>query len=459
MKKIITIFCLFIASLLQAQSSLPWLKVSTNQRFFQTQNGKPFFWLGDTGWLLFVKCSREEVLQYLDARQQQGFNVVQAMVLHTLAAKNVYGDDALDNKDVSKPLTTPGSNFNNEAEYDFWDHVDFVIKEAAKRGIYMALVPVWGSNVKEGGVSVKQASVYGKFLASRYKNQSNIIWLNGGDINGEDGMDVWQTLGKTIKKYDAKHLMTYHPRGRYTSSDWFHNERWLDFNMFQSGHKRYEQDTAQKEKHRFGEDNWRFVNIDYNLKPVKPTLDGEPSYENIPHGLHDSLEKRWQPQDIRRYAYWSVFAGAAGFTYGENAVMQFNKMGDADANFGVFNNWKETLDAPGALQMKHLKNLMLSYSYFDRKPAQQILQDNVETKYNYLLATKGSNYAMVYTYTGRDFTVNLSRLGFPTSKAKWYSPATGEYTSIVLSKNEGAVRFNPPGEQANGNDWVLILEK
>lgn len=459
MKKIITIFCLFIASLLQAQSSLPWLKVSTNQRFFQTQKGKPFFWLGDTGWLLFVKCSREEVLQYLDARQQQGFNVVQAMVLHTLAAKNVYGDDALDNKDVSKPLTTPGSNFNNEAEYDFWDHVDFVIKEAAKRGIYMALVPMWGSNVKEGGVSVKQASVYGKFLASRYKNQSNIIWLNGGDINGEDGMDVWQTLGKTIKKYDAKHLMTYHPRGRYTSSDWFHNERWLDFNMFQSGHKRYEQDTAQKEKHRFGEDNWRFVNIDYNLKPVKPTLDGEPSYENIPHGLHDSLEKRWQPQDIRRYAYWSVFAGAAGFTYGENAVMQFNKMGDADANFGVFNNWKETLDAPGALQMKHLKNLMLSYSYFDRKPAQQILQDNVETKYNYLLATKGNHYAMVYTYTGRDFTVNLSRLGFPTSKAKWYSPATGEYTSTDLSKNEGAVRFNPPGEQANGNDWVLILEK
>ena len=55
---------------------------------------------------------------------------------------------------------------------------------------------------------------------------------------------------------------------------------------------------------------------DYALKPTKPTLDGEPSYEHIPEGLHDSLNRRWNAADIRRYAYWSVFAGAAGFTYG-----------------------------------------------------------------------------------------------------------------------------------------------
>ena len=30
----------------------------------------------------------------------------------------------------------------------------------------MALVPVWGSNVKDGKVSIKQAEAYAKFLAS-----------------------------------------------------------------------------------------------------------------------------------------------------------------------------------------------------------------------------------------------------------------------------------------------------
>ena len=50
---------------------------------------KTFFWLGDTGWLLFVKCLREETLSYLETRRRQGFNVIQAMRLHDLMkAKN-----------------------------------------------------------------------------------------------------------------------------------------------------------------------------------------------------------------------------------------------------------------------------------------------------------------------------------------------------------------------------------
>jgi hypothetical protein len=231
------------------------------------------------------------------------------MVLHDVNNKNAYGDYALKNRDVSMPNVTPGNDFDNTAAYDYWDHVQFIIDEANKRAMYMALVTVWGSNVKNGKVNMTNAEAYAKFLAERFKNKSNIIWVDGGDIPGNEGMEVWKKIATTIKKYDDKHLMTFHPRGRYSSSDWFHNESWLDFNMFQSGHKNYTQDTSSKEKNHYGEDNWKFVNVDYNKQPVKPTLDGEPSYENIPHGLHDSLEKRWTAADIRRYAYWSVFAG------------------------------------------------------------------------------------------------------------------------------------------------------
>ena len=42
------------------------LEVSSNGRFFQQNNGNPFFWLGETGWLLLVKCSRAETIKYLD---------------------------------------------------------------------------------------------------------------------------------------------------------------------------------------------------------------------------------------------------------------------------------------------------------------------------------------------------------------------------------------------------------
>lgn len=457
MKKILLI--ILLGSLLNAEAQLPWLKVSASKRYFVTGNNQPFFWLGDTGWLLFIKCNREETVQYLQTRKEQGFNVVQVMVLHQLQAKNVYGDSALINQNVASPVVTKGNSFSDTLAYDYWDHVDFVIDEAAKRGTYMALVPVWGSNVKDGKVSVKQAEAYAKFLATRYKNKSNIIWLNGGDIKGSDGLDIWKGIGTTLKKYDPKHLMTFHPRGRFSSSEWFHKESWLDFNMFQSGHRTYAQDTSSNEKNHFGEDNWRYVNTDYELKPVKPTLDGEPSYENIPYGLHDSTLPRWNDADLRRYAYWSVFAGGAGFTYGENAVMQFHTAGDKDANFGVNKNWKETIHAAGAEQMKHLKKLMLSKSYFDRTPAQEIIADNKQDKYKYILATKGKNYAMIYTYTGNKFKVDLSRLKFTVSKLSWFNPLDGTIVNSRSSSKKGIAEFDPPGEQKNGSDWVLILEK
>lgn len=443
---------LCITFITQAQSSLPVVKVSANKRFFETADGKPFFWLGDTGWLLFSKLDKNDVLLYLDARQQQGFNVIQAMVLHEMTVANIVKGPALIDKNAAQP------NVKDGPDNDYWDNVDFVITEAAKRGIYMALVPVWGSNVKAGHVSVEQAKSYGKFLGERYKNYSSIIWLNGGDVHGTDIKAVWEALGSAIKQYDPGHIMTYHPRGRYSSTEWFHNASWLDFNMFQSGHRTYAQDTSANDKNHYGEDNWRYVNYDYALTPTKPTLDGEPSYENIPLGLHDSLQPRWQPSDLRRYGYWSVFAGGAGFTYGENAVMQFHTKGDKDANYGVTHNWKQTLQAAGANQMKFLKQLILSKSYYDRVPAQEIIEDNNGKQYNYILATKGKKYAMAYTYTGKNFRVNFAKLGFKPKKALWFKPENGQQTKFKLPAKKGVVTFNPPGEEANGNDWVLILE-
>ncbi len=440
-----------------ALAQLKPLKISANRRFFQTADGRPFFWIGDTGWLLFVKCSREDAVYYLDTRMQQGFNVVQVMVLHDMNnTKNVYGDFALINEDASRPNITEGNDFSDAAAYDYWDHVDFVVDEAAKRGIYMAMVPVWGSNVKGGHVNRQQAEAYAKFLTDRYKNKSNIIWLNGGDVKGTEGMEVWKVMGDILKQRNPGHLVTYHPRGRTSSSDWFHQESWLDFNMFQSGHKDYAQDTSSNETNHYGEDNWKFVDVDYKLEPVKPTMDGEPSYENIPHGLHDSLQPRWKDEDLRRYAYWSVFAGGAGFTYGENGVMQFNKMGDWTANYGVTKDWKQTIHAPGATQMVYLKNLMLSKPYFERVPAQDAVVNSGE-RYERVAATRGKGYAMFYVFNGRSFTVAVSKLGFRPSKAAWFNPRNGEMQKLSLQK--GQVDFDPPGEKVNGNDWVLILEK
>jgi hypothetical protein len=115
------------------------------------------------------------------------------------------------------------------------------------------------------------------------------------------------------------------------------------------------------------------------------------------------------------------------------------------------------MKAQGSGQMQYLKKLLLSKPYFERIPDQSLVVNQGE-KYNYIVATRGKNYAFFYTYTGRNFMVNLGQLEAKTLKATWYNARNGEKIFIGKFKNIGTKEFNPPAEPKDGNDWVLILE-
>lgn len=454
----------------QKNGAVQPLKISDNHRFLVTKDGKPFLWLGDTGWLLH-KLDREQTERYLEDRRTKGFNVIQASVLHSLGVKNVYGDKAVIDKDASKPLVTEGNDPNDSVQYDYWDHVDYAVDLAAQKGMYVAIVAVWGTNVKNGWVSREQAAAYAAFLGDRYANRSNVIWINGGDVVGADSSETWNIIGNTLRQHAPESLITFHPFGRSRSSEWFHTATWLDFNMVQSGHRTYEQDPNG-----IGQDTWRHITIDYNLLPTKPTVDGEPSYENIPYGLHDwHLERYkhlrpadyspaapqplWQAGDVRRYAYWSVFAGGMGFTYGHNSIMQMLQPDDElPGAYGATMLWTDALSAEGASQMQHLKNLMLSRPFLERIPDSSLVANQGE-RYNHIQATRGKAYAFLYTFNGREVQVNMGKIEGREVKVSWYNPRSGEITEVGRVKNEGTASFTPPSpEVKDGNDWVLILD-
>lgn len=441
----------------------PWdngrLVISENGRFLQHENGRPFFWLGDTAWRFFHRLNRSEVETYLENRRRKGFNVVQAVLLFEMPEFNVYGAPALVNSNPAQPQTTQGNNPEVEFEYDYWDHVDFVVNKAAEKNIYIALIPAWGSTVKGGYFTVESARKYGQWLTERYRDKPNIIWINGGDSRGNQNMEIWQALGAIIHETDSDHLMSFHPFGRMQSSTWFHNEDWLDFNMFQSGHRRYDQRLQDDDIAAWkGEDNWKYVLEDYAKIPPKPTIDGEPSYENIPQGLHDPNEPYWQDRDARRYAYWSVFAGAFGHTYGNNAVMQMHKPDSGLGRYGVRNYWYEAIDDPGAGQMQHLKSLVRSRPFFERVFDPSIIAGDNGSQYDYVIATRGKSFAFIYTYTGREFDVSPGKISGEKIRAYWYNPRNGRAEFLGYFENKAVQHFDPPGQRKEGNDWVLILD-
>ena len=101
---------------------------------------------------------------------------------------------------------TDGYNFKNinqKGVYGYWDHMDYIIRTAAKKGLYIGMVCIWGSPVSHGEMNVDQAKAYGKFLAERYKDEPNIIWFIGGDIRGDVKTAEWEALATSIKAIDT----------------------------------------------------------------------------------------------------------------------------------------------------------------------------------------------------------------------------------------------------------------
>ena len=108
--------------------------------------------------------------------------------------------------------------------------------------------------------------------------------------------------------------------------------------------------------------------------------------------------------------------------------------------------------------MRYVKKLMLSKPYLERIPDQSLVAGEQKEKYGYLVATRGKDYAFIYNYTGRVFEVNMGKISGNKVKASWYSPRDGSRKTFGSFANRGVQKFDPPGLEKEGNDWVLILE-
>lgn len=425
------------------------LRVSENGRYL-LQGKEPFFWLGDTAWLMLQKLNEEEMRTYLRNRKEKGYNVIQTVLVHTLPGASESGCSL-----------APG--IKNVTEASYWDFADMAINMAEEMGLYLGLLPSWGSLVKDGVLNKNNITEYAEFLGRRFQKYSNIIWILGGDVRGDDGKDVYPLEAEILRQYNPERLITYHPFGRTSSSLWFHEAQWLDFNMFQSGHRRYDQaslgewdDNGGKETF-FGEDNWRYVERDHSYGIMKPTLDAEPSYEGIPQGLHNPHNPYWEEWDVRRYAYWSVFAGAAGHTYGSNAIMQFYKESEGKGAYGVRESWQDAMHHPGAAQMRYLKELMESVDFVNGRPDDKLLLYGQKERYHRIAVFAGEDYVLCYDYSGAQFLLDLSRYMDRAVDAYWMNPQDGTYSYITTLKGVRKWLASPVARKGKANDWVLVL--
>lgn len=424
-----------------ASSCLPLPGISENKRFLVHENGTPFFYLGDTAWELFHRLNQEEADLYLKNRSEKGFTVIQAVVLAELdglTESNANGDLPFEDMDITRP---------NEA---YFSHVDWIVDRAAFYGLYVGMLPTWGRWVGTGDenfVNETNAREYGKFLAERYQNKP-IIWILGGDRPADRTAATWNEMAWGIRDVVGnKQLITFHPVGGQSSTRWFSDATWIDFHMAQSGH------SAQST-------NYTFIERDYAISNVKPCMDAEPAYEYPPDAMPPN--RPVGALQVRRNAYWAVFAGAHGHTYGAHPIWQMYDTGHRPL-WDVVTPWHQALDLPGANQLVYLKQLMLSRPFLTRIPDQSILSGDIADGTRRVQATRdgtlgNSDATYIFAYIPRSISVavNTALISNDTLRVWWLNPRTGEVTPPVEHPNASDMVFSPPAELLQKIDDVFL---
>lgn len=420
------------------------VKITENGHYLQFEDGTPFFWLGDTGWYLFKNLNKNEINQYLNNRKEKGFNIIQAAILRgDLESPNQYGEIPFHNLDPTRP---------NEKYFEL---VDWTLQQAMLKGIFIGLLPTWGDQVSDlfGTGSIRfnkeNAYKYGLFLGKRYKKYPNIIWILGGDqpafTDSCDFRPIWREMIRGINIGSEKTLVTYHPWGEHSSSEFWENENTLDFTMIQSGQARNDVNV------------WKWIKNDFNSVPAKPVLDGEPNYEDHPINWEEK-NGYFRNYDDRKQLYRSVFSGACGVTYGHQAIRQFYSP-TKEPSGSPDRYWYEALDRPGAFQAGYLKNLILSRPSLRRIPDQSLIRDGQGLDGEYITAFRDEDnkYAMIYLPVGKKIEINTYWLKGKEIFAWWFNPRTGESLQIGRIKKQNSIQFVPPS-LGRENDWVLVVE-
>lgn len=417
------------------------LRVSGNHRFLVYEDGEPFFYLGDTAWELFHRLDREDAALLLRDRAAKRFTVIQAVVLaeyEGLTVPNAYGHLPLLDDDPTRP---------NEA---YFEHVDAIVAQAEALGLTIGMLPTWGDKWnKKWGVGPEiftpaNALTYGRWLGARYA-EAPIIWILGGDRPVESDLhrEIIRAMAQGLDEGDGgAHLMSFHPNGGRTSSEWWQNGDWLDFNMLQSGHAR-------------NRDNYTMIAADYARTPVKPCIDAEPGYEDHPSAF-DLNNGYLDDYDVRKALYWSLFSGACGHTYGCHDIWQMWQEGRKPATF-TRTPWKKALHLPGSGQVQHARALLESRPFLTRIPDQSLIVSDPGTGTHHVVATRDTDgsYAMLYLPSCKPVTVDLDKLSGTRVAVTWYDPRTGEARPAGEVPAGGHYEFTPPSVWP---DWVLVLD-
>lgn len=440
--------------------------ISDDQRYLVDQQGVPFPILGRTAWFI-VSQSEEGYKKFVANTLQHGYNAIEfSVITHwpmgNHAPFNAAGDvpfvKRLDGKPWSGKLVydtigleAPDLLTPNEA---YWVFVDKFLEYCESKGVAVFMFPGYvGYDGQEQGwmkelvANGSNTEKYGAWIASRYKNRKNIVWMLLGDMGrfNEEQRRAEALLIKGLKSVPAQRSLLY-------TAESHSGENAADNAQF--GHEM----TLN------GSYTWELkvpvphlARTAYAHFPVLPAfLLEEPYDEEGPDGNNYNPNAT---QPVRRFQWWGWLSTIGGYIAGNAYVWQF-----------VDPVWQQHLDTQGAMDMERLNGFVKSIRWWELVPSglngmKTLVADplNIDTTASYVSAAATNSGSLLVAYIPPahrgSVKIDMSAMRNP-SYTYWFDPTSAKYLSITDGPfvNKGQREFTPPATNSRGeHDWVLVL--
>jgi len=409
------------------------LHTEPGKRYLVDAQGKPFLIHGDTAWSLVVQLTDAEVDQYLDDRKARGFNAILVNLIEHFFANNAPND-----KVPNAPFTTPGSfSTLNDAYFIRAAHI---VQKAADREMLVLMTPAYlgfnGGNegwyqdmVASGTTALRN---YGRYLGARFAAYNNIMWLNGGDFTPAPPDRIYhEAVANGIRDINTTWLHSFHGNPGEAALDAVGSVPWLGVNNIY---------TQANDVHTRGLAQYNNSTMPYFLLEAR--------YESEPNP---------PAQQLRAQAYEALLAGATGQIFGNNPIWHFEAPNSLYPYAGTpWPTWRTALDSDGSRSMQHVIALWKPRSWWLLEPSDGMIVAGPGH------AARANNGSFALAYVTGNVTVQLDQLAGPNVNvlARRYNPFTGAFTTIgTFMAPVGPQIFATPGNNGNGTDWVLVLER
>jgi hypothetical protein len=345
-------------------------------------------------------------------------------------------------------FTTP-----NEA---YWSFVDGLLAYAESKGLLVFMFPAyvgyqggsqgWMREVVANGAPKMQS--YGAWIATRYRNQKNLVWMMGGDMGtGSNSFNSTQTSVLNALLTGLKSVTGQ--QSTLFSAEWDTDSIATDQTTFGTSM------TLNGAYSWSGDVNDQGRRA-YAYGPTIPAfLLEEPYDEEGPDG-NNVNDNATQP--VRRFQWWGWLSTIGGYISGNGYVWPFRQ------------TWRNHLETQGSRDMARLNAFIGSIAWNNLVPSGLGGMRTLITAggssvssagYVAAAATQTGTLLVAYippAHSGA-ISVDMAAMSGP-ARARWFDPTSATYTTIATGlANSGSRSFTIPGSNSTGQqDWVLVVD-